>query len=129
MSADPEVTSPFTSIPFQLITGPSLKIHLFPDAQALAEHLRQLISCEAADYLSVLVVHGERVYLTKGPTKYLLVPGQDPIPLFSPISTLEPDTGTELYDWEVASKVLDVSAVDANSSKSGTIRVTSSDYI
>lgn len=69
--------------------------------------VRELDSVDAVpDFLSQLsddksrrvhVFLGTRVFISRGPLKYLLVPGREPIPLFKPSEPV-PDPDGLLYD-------------------------------
>lgn len=63
----------------------------YADLGALVNDLKGMIAQPTAIYVRVDVIHGRRLYLSKGAPKYLLIPGQEPVALFDRPASLEPD--------------------------------------
>lgn len=70
-------------------SGGRLWVEEFPDLPTLHERLQELHGRECW----VRIFHGQQLYVSQPPLRYLLVPGQEPLPLFPApdVTTLAPD--------------------------------------
>src|SRR3989344_1141494 len=82
--------TPVKSAAYFLVEGDFFSITASPNEADLIEAVRKKYASEDVEYRCVAIVKGERIHLSKGPHRYLLVNGAEPIPLEAPVP-IEPD--------------------------------------
>jgi len=112
VSAEPPPAPAPPSVPYYLVQVPDFdpaKVELILTKDELVLRLRELLKLPA---IKLYVFQGERLFLTKGPFKYLVKEGSDPVPLFDLPTVGEVAMDGEVVEAEEESQYDKLSKVD-----------------